>query len=236
MFIIERSNINILNELAILPVSFYIRDTRKIALDLLNKVIVHEYQNDILVAKIVETEAYLGQIDPASHAYKNYTNKNAIFYAGPGIAYIYLSYGMHHCFNVITKPPDILGAVLIRAVEPLYGITTMNNNRKGIKGVNISNGPGKLSQALQITMEHNRLPLYNGKLTLRSLNEDQDHYFDINVSPRIGISKAVEWELRYFIKGNKYVSATKHKNIKPITKDDPLPSISYYKNRENVPV
>ena len=225
-------NINILRELNILPASFYARDTRNVAIDLLGKVVVHEYQNNVLIAKIVETEAYLGQIDPACHAYKRYTNRNSVFYLGPGRAYIYINYGIHYCFNVITKPQDILGAVLIRAVEPLYGINIMIDNRKGQKGVNITNGPGKLSQALQINMKHNKTLLYEGELTLRSINSNPDQQFKINVSPRIGISKAVDWELRYFIMDNKYVSTTKHKNVKQINKDDSLPSISYYKNKE----
>lgn len=177
----------------ILPRSFYSRPTVDVARDLLGKIIVHGGPGpSALAARIVETEAYLGTADPAAHAYRGVTPRTRVLFGPPGHAYVYLIYGMHYCLNVVAEPEGSAGCVLIRAVEP-----QTNSDVPG-------NGPGRLTRALGITIDHYGADLTRGHLTIRE--PDKPKTFEIGISPRIGIREAIDWPLRFFIAGNPHVS------------------------------
>lgn len=193
---------------------FYNRNTVNVARDLLGKVLVHNINGKILKCKIVESEAYLGVIDKAAHSYGGKkTERVEIMYGPPGRAYIYFIYGMYYLFNVVTKEEGTPEAVLIRAVEPLEGIETMAKNRynKAIDKlstrqiINLTNGPGKLCMAMKIDKDLNGENLCDNTLYI----EDNQDVFEIVTDKRIGIDYAEEAKdlpLRFYIKGNKYVS------------------------------
>jgi len=168
--------------------SFYARPTVEVARGLLGKVIRHAQA----FARIVEVEAYLGQDDDAAHSARGLTRRTRAIFGPPGHAYVYLIYGMHHCLNIVAEPEGVAGCVLIRAVEPLRGITRA------------ANGPGKLTRALGITLEHYGADLTRGPLTVHEAAAGEA--FEIAVSRRIGITKAQELPLRFFIAGNRFVS------------------------------
>jgi len=201
----------------ILNQEFYARETPQVAIDLLGKYIIYETDSKSLVAKIVETEAYLGGEDPASHAAtKSKTNRNSAMYQETGMTYVYLIYGRYYCLNIVTESDEKAGAVLIRAVEPVFGIKNMRENRGAkVDDLNLTNGPGKLCQAFGFDMRQNKLPVYQGQLTIRE-NASETCTAHIGVSRRIGISKAKSKELRYFIIGNKFVSGKKSLNYRQI--------------------
>ncbi len=158
------------------------------ARDLLGKILVHGARS----ARIVETEAYLGEHDPAAHASRGLTPRTRVLFGPAGHAYVYLIYGMHECLNIVTGPEGTPGCVLIRAVEPLSGITMKTD------------GPGKLTRALGITRRHYGADLRRG--ALRVCEPAQQAPLAIGVSPRIGIRHAADWPLRFYITGNAYVS------------------------------
>jgi DNA-3-methyladenine glycosylase len=174
-----------------LPRSFYARGTVEVARDLLGKVIRHGSAS----ARIVETEAYLGTDDAAAHSARGPTPRTRVIFGPPGHAYVYLIYGMHYCLNIVAEPDGVAGCVLIRAVEPM-------NATAGIALT--SNGPGKLTRALGITLNHYGVDLTRGPITLHKPTDLER--FEIGTSPRIGISQAAELPLRFFIKGNRFVS------------------------------
>jgi DNA-3-methyladenine glycosylase len=171
--------------------SFYARPTVKVARDLLGKVIRHGRVS----ARIVETEAYLGVGDAAAHSARGQTPRTKVIFGPPGHAYVYLIYGMHYCLNIVVEPKGVAGCVLIRAVEPM-------NAAPGIAPP--SNGPGKLTRALGITLDHYGVDLTRGPITLHEPADQQS--FEIGISPRIGISQAADLPLRFFIRGNRFVS------------------------------
>jgi DNA-3-methyladenine glycosylase len=176
---------------ALLPRSFYARPTIEVARDLLGKVIRHGRAS----ARIVETEAYLGVGDAAAHSARGPTPRTTVIFGRPGHVYVYLIYGMHYCLNIVAEPEGVAGCVLIRAVEP-------TNEMAGIALP--SDGPGKLTRALGITLKHYGADLTRGPITLHD-SPDQAA-FEIGISPRIGISQAAELPLRFFIRGNRFVS------------------------------
>lgn len=176
-----------------LPRSFYARPTIEVARDLLGKVIRHGPAS----ARIVETEAYLGTDDAAAHSARGLTPRTRVIFGPPGHAYVYLIYGMHHCLNIVAEAEGVAGCVLIRAVEPI-------NATAGI--ARPSNGPGKLTRALGITLKHYGADLTRGPITLHDFPDQEP--FEIGISPRIGISHAAELPLRFFIQGNRFVSRT----------------------------
>jgi len=148
-------------------------------------------------ARIVETEAYLGLADEAAHAWRGRTPRTKVIFGPPGHAYVYLIYGIYDCLNVVAEPEGSAGCVLIRAVEPVAGVTALTN------------GPGKLTRALGITLRHNGSDLTRGPLTIREptvREPEQKGAFQIGVSPRIGITRNVDLPLRFFIAGNRFVS------------------------------
>jgi DNA-3-methyladenine glycosylase len=178
--------------------SFYSRETEEVAKELLGKILVHKNCK----GKIVETEAYFGDKDPASHAYRKKTKRNFLMFETPGKAYVYFCYGNHWLFNIVAKKDENPGAVLIRALEPIEGIELMKKRRKISNIFNLTNGPGKLTQALGIGKEQNGLDLAGDVLFLESSNEK----FETVKAERIGISKGKFKFLRFYIKDNEFVS------------------------------
>lgn len=190
----------------ILPRSFFARDTDLVAQELLGKIIIREVDGHILKVRIVETEAYMGINDPSSHAYGGMRVRNAPLYGPVGHAYVYFTYGMYYCLNFVARDlAHPAGGVLIRAVEPLEGIEFMEKHRKKHTILGLTNGPGKLTQALAITKELNNHDVTKkGELYVIDVPEIAKK--DIVVSKRVGISKAVDEPLRFYIKDNKWVS------------------------------
>ncbi len=155
--------------------------------------------------RIVETEAYLGARDPASHGYRaRRTRRNASLFASPGTAYVYFTYGMHWCLNAVTEREGLPAAVLIRALEPLVGLDTMSRRRGGVPDRALCSGPAKLCQALGVTGRHDGLFLTRGPLQIVRNPSRRRHA--IIVTPRVGISRAVAWPLRFLIKDSPWAS------------------------------
>lgn len=182
-----------------LPRSFYSRDTVKVARELLGKIIQHGETS----GRIVETEAYLGSGDLAAHSAHGITPRTRVIFGPPGHAYVYLSYGMHACLNLVAEPEGAAGCVLIRALEPLTGMDTMRDRRGVLAAEKLANGPGKLTQALAITLRDNGADLTRGPIFVCDGGSDN---FETAVSPRIGITKSADLPLRFFIKGSRFSS------------------------------
>lgn len=156
--------------------------------------------------RILETEAYLAQGDPASHSHRGPTPRNAAMFGPPGWSYVYFIYGTYHCFNVVTQPAGVGEAVLIRAIEPVAGIDWMQANRPVTNARQLANGPGKLCQALALDRAHNGLDLLHGDV-LRLAPGDPPP--EIAVGRRVGINAAQELPLRFAWAGHRGVSAPK---------------------------
>ena len=188
-------------KIVILPRSFYERGAVDVARGLLGKVLVHGPAAGI----IVETEAYLGGGDLASHSAAGITDRTRVIFGPPGHAYVYLSYGMHDCMNIVAEPAGTPGCVLLRALEPIEGLDAMRARRpKARTDRDLASGPGKLTQALGITRKHTGVDMTCGDLVVRSRPAAPP--FEIAVTPRIGIVKCADLPLRFLIKGNKFVS------------------------------
>jgi DNA-3-methyladenine glycosylase len=188
----------------VLSKEWYSKDTITIAKELLGKYLVHESAEGITVGKIVETEAYLGKNDPASHAYKGESKRTIAMFGDPGHAYIYFTYGMYYCFNVTTAEKGVGEAVLIRALEPIEGIELMQSRRQKVTdNIHLCSGPAKLVLAMGITKD-----LYGHDLTKKPLliEERENKEFEIITTTRIGISLAKELPLRFYIKGSQFIS------------------------------
>jgi len=167
----------------------------------LGKVLVHGATGGI----IVETEAYLGLDDAASHAYRGITKRTEVMFGPPGHAYVYFIYGMYECVNIVTDPDGKASAVLIRAIEPLIGVELMQARRPGLKRLrDLGSGPGKLTIALGITRALNGADVTKGPLVVRDRRGEKA--FEIVAGPRIGISKSADLPLRFTIAGNEFVS------------------------------
>lgn len=198
-----------MKELTPIKREFYNRDTIKVAKDILGKVIVRKTKQGNMAGRIVEVEAYkFGEHDKASHASKGCTLSNQVMFGENGFAYVYFTYGMYFMLNVIAKKKiDHAGAVLIRGVEPINGVKHMIKNRKEKDDMNLTNGPGKLSQALQINKKLNNYDLTKkGKLFIVDSEKRTEKVLS---SGRIGISRDVEKEWRFYLDGNAYVSKYK---------------------------
>jgi len=200
----------------ILPLSFYTKDTVSVAKALLGAYLVHDSPEGRTVGRIVESEAYLFDGDPACHAHRGKTKRNAAMFGPPGHAYIYFVYGMYYCFNVVTAPEGVGEAVLIRALEPVAGLPLMQQRRGTPDAKALCSGPGKLVQAMGMTQELNGCPLYRGTLTVRSSDsfprERASAPEEVVATTRIGITKAAALPLRFCLKGNPFVSRAPQKH------------------------
>jgi DNA-3-methyladenine glycosylase len=189
----------------LLKQDFYHQKTLKVAKALLGKKLVRRKNGKTIAGIIVETEAYL-QDDPASHSYRGITPRCAPMFGPGGRAYVYFTYGMYYCFNVVTEKENYGGAVLIRALEPLEGIKFMQKNRQKVRLTELTNGPGKLCQALAIDKRQNNQPLYlKGDLYIKDIGEKITSA-NIIQTTRIGITDAAHLPYRFYLKNNPWVS------------------------------
>ena len=180
----------------ILKRAFYNRPTIEVARDLLGKILVHGNTAGI----IVETEAYLGGDDLASHTARGITDRTRVIFGPPGHAYVYLIYGMYECLNLVAEADGKAGCVLIRALEPVAGLDIMRHRRPAARGPeDLASGPGKLTLALAITRAQNGVDVTRGALVVRAPAEPRS--FHIETTPRIGISKCADWPLRFVTSG-----------------------------------
>jgi DNA-3-methyladenine glycosylase len=185
----------------ILPRSFYERDAVTVARELLGKILVHGGTSGL----IVETEAYLGGDDLASHSARGITNRTRVIFGPPGHAYVYFIYGMYECLNLVAEPPGTPGCVLIRAAEPLTGVKAMKKRRPNARTIEkLASGPGNLTRAFGITRAHNGVDVTRGALVLREWRKTP--VIEISVTPRIGIRQCSDWPLRFLIPRNPAVS------------------------------
>jgi len=190
-----------------LPRAFYARGPRVLARALLGRVLVHDDPRaGRLAGLIVETEAYAGADDPASHAYRGETPRNRVMFGPPGVAYVYFTYGMHHCFNVVCGAVGQPSAVLVRALEPLLGLAAMQRRRAGVEGGRVARGPGSLARAMGLDLrldgaDLTRGPLWIADLPPRRLGRR------IGRGPRVGITRAATFPWRYWLIGSAAVSA-----------------------------
>lgn len=193
-----------------LPRKFYLQDTVTVARSLIGCRLWRRLEGELLSARIVETEAYMGANDPASHARRGLRSaRNEAMYLQGGHAYVYFTYGMHWCMNVVTGEADVAEAVLLRGAQPLTGIEVMKASRPKAKSeYELMNGPGKICMAMQIDREMNGQPL-DGTALFITARESPVADDDIQVTPRIGVDgagDAAHWPLRFLLGGNRYVS------------------------------
>lgn len=193
---------------------FYRQETLELARRLLGKTVVsrvasnlNEAEPEITAGIIVETEGYIGAIDPACHAYTGLTKRNAVMWGEPGYAYVYFTYGNHWMLNIVTEEAGSAAAVLIRALQPIYGLAAMYKRRGVDKLKNLTNGPGKLCQALGLNGSHNGQALNGPAIYICDTPESlQLAPFEIVETTRIGISRGVDLPWRYYVKSNNFVS------------------------------
>ncbi len=165
--------------------------------------LIREFEGQELIAKIVETEAY-DQIDEASHSFRGNTTRTSVMFGPAGFLYVYFTYGMHYCMNVVVGVPGHGAAVLIRAIEPLAGVEIMSANRHGLAGPILTNGPAKLTQALAVDRNFNGHNLAESPLKL--VLKPSLAGSEIITTTRIGISRAIDKPWRFYIKNNQFVS------------------------------
>jgi DNA-3-methyladenine glycosylase len=190
----------------IIPREFYNRSTIDVAKDLLGKILVRVINGKILSGIIVESEAYRSIDDPASHSYRGKTERNSVMFGEVGHAYVYFTYGNHYCLNIVAKENSVpAGAVLIRAIEPAEGIKQMQKFRKTSDIYNLTTGPGKLTQALNVTKKQNGVDVTkNGEMYI--LNGKEIDSSSIIATPRIGIRVALDKHWRFLVANNEFVS------------------------------
>jgi len=192
-----------------LPMSFFRRPTLVVARDLLGRYLVRRLGRKVLAGRIVEVEAYRGSDDAASHAFRGRTARNDVMFWEGGHLYVYFTYGMHFCANVVTGRAGKPGAVLLRAVEPIAGIRSLQRNRKGIKNDrDLTNGPAKLCEAFGLERSENGASLAGPALTLTSGTPPPPHRRAR--STRIGIRNGREKKWRFFERDNPWLSAKRH--------------------------
>jgi DNA-3-methyladenine glycosylase len=181
--------------------SFYSRDSKEVARDILGKTLVRGK----MAGEIVEVEAYYGEDDPASHAYSGKTQRNSLMFGQAGKIYVYLCYGMHYLLNITTLEQGSPGAVLIRALKPLKGLKFMKRNRKVKKDVDLANGPGKLTQAMDIDLSHNGIDVTDEESEIKVIDPGRRE-LEIGRSGRVGINDGGDRKLRFFVRDSKFLS------------------------------
>jgi DNA-3-methyladenine glycosylase len=190
--------------------SFYRRELIPVAQDLLGKILVKSDGRQLLAGKIIEVEAYHGDLDKAAHSYGGITKRNEIMFEAGGYLYVYFTYGAHHCCNVVTGKKGQGTAVLIRAVEPVLGLEKLIKNRFGRKLknarelFNLTSGPGKICAAFGIERKHSGTDLMGKEIFI--LDSEKIKGKDIGISKRIGITRSIDLPWRFFIKNNPYLS------------------------------
>ncbi|HET9727212.1 MAG TPA: DNA-3-methyladenine glycosylase [Gemmatimonadales bacterium] len=190
---------------ATLPVSFFQRPADVVARELLGATVVSTVAGTRSAGRIVETEAYLGHIDPASHGYRHRRHaQNEALYGPAGTWYVYLSYGMHWCANLVCGVPGEASAVLLRALEPVEGLALMRRRRGGVTDRELCSGPGKLCQALAITRDLDGAPMRRSAVVVRA--RDTHPPPSVLTTPRVGITKAADWPMRFLIDGSPWSS------------------------------
>lgn len=192
---------SIISESSVLGRDFYARPAVEVARDCLGKILVHGKT----AGRIVETEAYLGVDDRAAHAWRGITDRTRVLFGPPGHAYVYFIYGMYECLNFVAEPEGKAGCVLIRALEPVAGLTLMRRRRPTARRPeDLASGPGKLTLAMGITRKHNGADLTKSALHVRRLRVETP--VEVQITPRIGINHCADWPLRFVIAGNRFVS------------------------------
>jgi len=190
-----------------LPRRFYDRETLTVAADLIGKVLVHRTKAGVAAGAIVETEAYIGESDPACHAAPGPTKRNEPLYGPPGVAYVYLNYGMHYLVNAVTESEGSPAAVLIRALEPLDGIDLMQMRRAeggaAVPVAGLCRGPGNLTKALGISLAQNRLALTAPPLSIEDWGVSPGR---VTWGPRIGLRVGTDRAWRCWVAGHACVS------------------------------
>jgi DNA-3-methyladenine glycosylase len=185
----------------ILPREFYDRDTVTVSRELLGKILIHGR----VAGRIVETEAYLGGDDLASHSARGITKRTRVIFGPPGHAYVYFVYGVHECLNIVVRPEGVAGCVLVRAAEPMAGIGIMQRRRPSAHSVaKLASGPGNLTRVFGITRAQNGADVTRGTLVVREFKRQPQ--FEIRTTPRIGIRQCADLPLRFVIDGNPAVS------------------------------
>lgn len=190
--------------------SFFKRPTLDVAKDLLGKGLFVLQRKNPLLVEIVEVEAYLGGADPASHSFRGVTKRNWPMFEEAGTCYVYLSYGINYCMNVVTGSKGMGEAILIRAARPILGIEQMFKNREILFNPspkviqNLCNGPGKLTEALGINLAQNGLDFFSSKLKIVRLKSNTQ--LESISTPRIGISKATDFPFRFILKNSEFLS------------------------------
>ena len=190
----------------VLPRRFYARPTLEVARDLLGKELVWRGKGAPMGGVIVEVEAYLGQHDPASHAFRGETARNRTMFGAPGHVYVYFTYGMHHCMNVVTEEKGTPHAILLRALAPSTGLDLWRAARPDLSLAKMASGPGRLCKALGINRSHDGLDLVRSALTIR---EGPGRPREVRSGPRIGISQAREMPYRFWLAGEPAVSGSR---------------------------
>lgn len=193
----------------VLPKSFYTQDAISLAQALLGCELVRQSPQGVTAGIIVETEAYRAD-DEASHSFRGQTKRNAVMFGPGGHAYVYFTYGMHYCFNVVAGTDQFAEAVLIRALKPTWGLRLMEHRRDTSNLTNLCSGPGKLAQAMDLTKEQNGLSLNGGELFIRQRRAIPK----VVSGPRIGIRAATDKPWRFFISTSAYVSKHKFNGLK----------------------
>ena len=187
-----------------LPRRFFVRDPVVLARDLLGRVLFYKTPEGLLAGRIVETEAYTGAADPASHAFRGRTARNAVMFGPAGHAYVYFTYGMHHCLNVMAGAQGTAGAVLLRALEPLAGVEIMRARGDHGPESRLLSGPGKVGRAFGLSLIDNGRDFTRGPLGLATGAPVPDR--EVAISRRIGISRAVDLPYRFAVLSSPSVS------------------------------
>jgi len=187
-----------------LPRQFFVRDPVVLARDLLGRVLFYKTPDGLLAGRIVETEAYTGEADPASHAFRGRTARNAVMFGPAGHAYVYFSYGMHYCLNVTAEAQGTAGAVLLRALEPLAGVEVMRARGDHGPESRLLSGPGKVGRAFGLSLVDNGRDFTRGPLGLATGAPVPDR--EVAISRRIGISRAVDLPYRFAVLSSPSVS------------------------------
>jgi DNA-3-methyladenine glycosylase len=211
-----RSSVNLKPKSDLLPRSFFNRDPRAVARELLGKLVVRREGRKTIAGRIVEVEAYMGAGDLAAHAAAGRTARNQVLWGPPGHAYVYFIYGMYYCLNISCLPEGVAGCVLIRALEPVAGLEEMAQARH-LKGSHIqslsdlrklTSGPGRLCEALSITRTRDNAKDMVSPSSDLQASDDGFRAQKIKVTKRIGIAKSAELPLRYVLDGNAFLSKT----------------------------